>query len=66
MSQAEDRKRIEEIDAILRTGAKSVTVDGVTTTWDPESLRTERAELERKVAPKTRRRPLCYKPRISG
>lgn len=60
------RERITEIDAILQSGAKSVTVDGVTTTWDHDSLRAERADLERRLSPQTRRRPFILKPRING
>lgn len=63
---AEIRTRIDEIDAILQSGAKSVTVDGVTTTWDHDSLRAERSDLERKLSPQTRRRPAFVKPFISG
>ena len=66
MSPTEIRTRIDEIDAILQSGAKSVTVDGTTTTWDHDSLRSERAELERRLSPTTRRRPFILKPNISG
>jgi len=64
MSPTEIKARIDEIDCILQSGAKSVTVDGVTTTWDHDSLRSERRDLERKLSPKTRRRPFILKPRL--
>lgn len=38
---ADNSERIEQIEAILRSGAKTVTVDGVTTSFDLESLRRE-------------------------
>lgn len=63
---AQMRERINEIDAILQNGAKSVTLDGVTVTWDHDSLRAERTDLERRLSPKTRRRPFILKPRIGG
>lgn len=66
LTPAQIRQRINEIDAVLQSGAQSVTVDGVTTNWNHDSLRTERADLERKLSPKTRRRPAFLKPRISG
>lgn len=60
------RARIDEIDAILQSGAKSVVLDGVSVSWDLDSLRTERTDLERRLSPKTRRRPFILKPRIGG
>lgn len=65
-SPAAMRARIDEIDAILQSGAKSVVLDGVSVSWDLDSLRTERTDLERRLSPKTRRRPFILKPRIGG
>jgi len=65
LTPAQMRTRIDEIDEVLRTGAKSITVDGITTTFDLDSLRQERQDLERKLGA-VRRRPFALKPRISG
>jgi hypothetical protein len=65
-SPAAMRARIDEIDAILQSGAKSVSLDGVNVTWDLDSLRTERTDLERRLSPKTRRRAFILKPIIGG
>jgi hypothetical protein len=48
MASTKDLKsRLADVDAWLSSGAKSVTVDGVTVSIDPEQLKTERARLER-------------------
>lgn len=46
-TQQEITERIEEIEAILRAGQTSITIDGVTTTYDFAELRRQRAELIR-------------------
>lgn len=42
---ADHSARIAEIDAILRAGARSVSIDGHTVTYDFDALRGERARL---------------------
>lgn len=42
---ADNTTKIAEIKAILQTGARSVTVDGVSTTYDFDSLRKELRQL---------------------
>lgn len=64
MTNEEIQARITKIDAILQSGAKSITLDGVTTSFDHDSLRAERAELLRRLSPTTRRRPFALRPRI--
>lgn len=58
--------RIAEIDAILASGASSVTVDGTTSSYDLEHLRKERLELLRRKESGTttgqRRRPYFTRP----
>lgn len=44
-STTELRARLNEINAILASGAKSVTLDGVTITYDFEALERERSNL---------------------
>jgi len=44
-SMADHSQRIAEIQAILRAGAKTVTVDGVTVAYDFASLRKELRQL---------------------
>jgi hypothetical protein len=57
------RQRIDDIDEILASGAQSVIVDGVTTTFDHKSLRAERDRLERQLPEYQRRRkPRAYRP----
>lgn len=45
MTTAEVRARISEINALLASGARTVTLDGVTITYDFESLERERSNL---------------------
>jgi hypothetical protein len=60
--------RLGEIDAILASGATSVTVDGTTSTYNLEQLRKERMELlTRKESGTTtgqRRRPYIMRPNL--
>lgn len=62
--------RLAEIDAILASGASSVTVDGTTSTYNLEQLRKERLELlKRKESGTTtgqRRRPYIMRPNLGS
>lgn len=49
--------RIAEITAIIEAGAKTVVTEGVTVTYDFDSLRAERRRLEREDENKRGRRP---------
>ena len=66
MASTKDLKsRLADIDAWLSSGAKSVTVDGVTVSIDPDQLKMERARIERllKVAG---RKPTAYRVNLGG
>lgn len=57
--------RIAEIDAVLATGAASVTVDGTTTAYSMKDLRAERQELQKQLQTGgSRRRPYVMRPRM--
>ena len=51
--------RIAEIDAILRTGAEQVTIDGETVRYNFDELRRERLRLERGDDQRKRKRPVA-------
>ena len=53
---AELRTRLVQIDAWLASGARSVTLDGVTIQIDPEQLRLERQRIENQLPEKRRQR----------
>jgi hypothetical protein len=58
-------QRIAEIDAVLTSGASSVTVDGTTTMYDHRALRAERQRLETQIqSGGKRRRPYVMRPRL--
>ena len=63
-TETEIRTRLSEIDTILATGARTVVVDGVTTVFDPASLREERKRLERQLPEAKFKRPLAYRPKL--
>ena len=54
------RQRIDEIDAILRSGASSVNIDGLSVTYNFEELRRERKELEKQLPGSNVRRPVAF------
>lgn len=60
--------RVAEIDAILASGASSVTVDGTTTAYNLRELRAERLELLKQLESGTagaqRRRPYMMRPKL--
>jgi ABC-type uncharacterized transport system ATPase subunit len=63
---AELRRRKNELDAALASGARSITLDGVTITLDLEALSRERQRIESQL-PETRdRRPRAYRFRLNG
>lgn len=59
-------ERIAEIDAILRTGARSVTLDGVTISYDFDQLREERRTLEAKQPDARKRRRFAFRNNLGG
>ena len=64
-SAAAIEARIAEIDAVLTSGASSVTVDGTTTMYDHRALRAERQRLEVQLqSGGKRRRPYVMRPRL--
>lgn len=62
---AQLRQRKAELDAAIASGARSITVDGVTITLDLAALERERRRIENQL-PENRRRPLAYRFRING
>lgn len=54
------RQRIAEIDAILRSGASSVNIDGLSVTYNFDQLRRERKELEKQLPGTNVRRTVAY------
>lgn len=50
------RDELDQINAILASGVQSTAVDGVNTTFDLESLRLRRREIERQLTPGKRPR----------
>lgn len=59
-SNSSIRTQIANIDTALASGAKSITLDGVTVTLDFDALREERKRLERLLPESKRRRPLSF------
>ncbi len=59
------RQRLTDIDAWLASGAKSVTLDGVVVTVDPDQLRNERARVERLLG-KVNRKQAAYRVHLGG
>ena len=66
MASTKDLKaKLADIDTWLSSGAKSVTVDGVTVSIDPDQLKKERARIERQL--KTAgRKPPAYRVNLGG
>lgn len=58
------RNRIADIDRLLATGAKSMTIDGVKVDFDPEALRAERRRLEQQLPDRPNQRPRFYRPTL--
>ncbi len=58
------RQRITEVDAILRTGATSVDIDGLKVTYNFEELRRERKELAKLLPGSNVRRAVAYANRL--
>ena len=50
------RDELDHINAILASGVASTSVDGVSTTFDIDSLRRRRREIERQLTPGKRPR----------
>ncbi len=65
-SPTQIKARIDEIDAILRSGASSVTLDGLTISYDFEELRGERKNLEKLLPGSKPRRKLAYRNNLGG
>lgn len=63
-TEAQIRTRIDALDTALASGAKTVTLDGVTVTLDLQMMQQERLRLERLLPEKKFKRPLFYRPRL--
>lgn len=61
---AQIQARIDEINAILTSGASSINIDGVSISYSFESLRRELRELEKKLPGKIRR-PIAFRNRLA-
>lgn len=59
------RTRIDTLDTVLATGAKTVTLDGVTVTLDAHAMREERRRLERQLPESKFKKPLAYKIKLA-
>ena len=62
---ADNSARIAEIKEIL-SGAKSVSVDGLTTTYDTDSLRKELRELQQSDDTQKKKRPVASSIYLGG
>ena len=62
----EKRQRVADIDATLASGARTVTLDGVSVSIDLEALRKERQRLEGELPETKRKRPRVYGFRFNG
>lgn len=60
------RQRVADIDATIASGARTVTVDGVTVSIDLEALRKERQRIEKQLPETRRKRPRVYGFRFNG
>jgi hypothetical protein len=54
------RQRKAELDAAIASGARSVTLDGVTITLDLAALERERQRIESQLPESRNRRPRAY------
>ena len=63
-SDATIQSRIDAIDAALSSGAKTITLDGVTVSFDRAQLEAERKRLERQLPDSRFKRPLAYRVRL--
>ena len=63
---ADNSEAILAIRTLLGTGTRSVTVDGVTTTFDPDSLRKELSRLLADDDTEQTKRPRAFGVNLSG
>jgi len=63
---ADNSERIAEIDELLQSGAQSVSVDGVATTLNHDTLRTERQQLRAADDTYKARRPVISRIDLSN
>lgn len=56
-TQTELETQIKALDATIRSGVRTVTVDGTSTTIDLDAMKDERARLSRQLIELRRRRP---------
>ena len=64
-TNTELKQRLNDIDAWLASGARSVTIDGVVVSVDPDQLRSERARIERLLG-HARRKQAAYRVNLGG
>jgi hypothetical protein len=64
-TKSELRERLNDIDAWLAAGAKTVTLDGVVVSVDHQQLRNERARIERLLG-KANRKQAAYRVDLGG
>jgi hypothetical protein len=62
---ADHRKRIAEIEQILRSGVSSITTDGTSTSYDLDSLRRELRELQAADDTQRGRRPVAARIKLN-
>ena len=66
MAATDNSKRIAEIDEILRSGARSVSTDGLSVSYDFDTLREERRQLMEADTANRSRRPIASNINLSG
>lgn len=65
MTESEIRERIAQLEAILASGAASVSVDGTSVSYDAESIRQTLRELQ-SMLPDPQRRPMIVRVRLDN
>jgi len=66
MAATDHSKRIAEIDAILQSGARSVSTDGLSISYDFEALERERRQLLAEDEANRMRRPVASNIYLGG
>lgn len=63
---ADHSATIAKLEAVLRSGARSVNIDGVTVQIDPESIRRELRKLRAQDDTQAGRRPFALSMNLTG